>query len=178
MRNNETLPLCIFEYQSIDKHYQILYYDINNDIKETIYKEKININNNNNKTTSSEKNNTDKKEISSHKIVNLDKYQNNDAENNIISDLNNLKFEFNDNNQIKNIKNIEININLLNNIPNINNNDYSKTLNDFKIEKTKNILNSLISILKDEYSNLEEINKNNINELPKGDDYPLYPFLC
>ena len=42
------------------------------------------------------------------------------------------------------------------------------------MEITNNIINSLISILKDEYSKLSELNKYSNNELHKGEDYPVY----
>ena len=62
MRNEESLPLCILEYQPKDKHYQLLYYDNNRDINDALYIDKINADKNI-KTNSMEQTNVNEKEM-------------------------------------------------------------------------------------------------------------------
>ena len=174
MRNEESLPLCILEYQPKDKHYQLLYYDNNRDINDALYIDEINADKNI-KTNSMEQINVNEKEMPLQKKENFENYSKNIDENNILNDLNNLKLEYNKNIQIKDSEVININRNLFNNIQNEFTKDDSQNINEYKIEITKVIINTLISFLKDEYSKIEEINKNKNNELHRGEDYPIYP---
>ena len=174
LEKNSYQPLCILEFQQNIKHFEILYFDNNYRDSEILFEENDCLyehqKKNNNKSGNINKKNTNIKNVIKNDISNSVNKLNN-FENNLIEEITDLSLDKKDNihrNEDNNIKFSGIDI---------ENETKINPISDVKIQITKDIINHLNNLLKNEIINIENnyLNKQKEESIHLGHDYPTYP---